>query len=128
MVGVGGHARERAHRDAVPAAERTGSAPSAAEAVHVSEPTRARCSNQSARGMPDRDVFRRDRRGPAGSRGRRRTGGRRELLESIWCLEHPRVPDVLDALATSHPDRVTSNAARKTLAKHLSILAERRGR
>lgn len=53
---------------------------------------------------------------------------RRELFDSIWRLEHPRVVDVLDALGSAHPDKVTAKAARKALAKHRSMLAERRGR
>lgn len=53
---------------------------------------------------------------------------RREMLESVWRLEHPRVPDVLDALGSRHPDKATAKSARKALAKHRSMLAERRGK
>jgi hypothetical protein len=43
-----------------------------------------------------------------------------ELLEHIWRLDHPRLPDVLDAVGKHHPVKKVAKAARKALMKHKS--------
>ncbi|MDN5916179.1 MAG: hypothetical protein L0I76_13935 [Pseudonocardia sp.] len=50
-----------------------------------------------------------------------------ELLGSVWRLEHPRLGEVLEALG-AHSAKTVAKAARTALAKHRSMLAERRGR
>jgi hypothetical protein len=43
-----------------------------------------------------------------------------EILDRIWRLDHPRLPDVLDAIGTHHPVKAVAKAARKALMKHKS--------
>lgn len=42
------------------------------------------------------------------------------ILDGIWWLEHPRLPDVLEAIGAHHPDKAVAKAARKALMKHKS--------
>jgi hypothetical protein len=42
------------------------------------------------------------------------------ILEGIWRLDHPRLPDVLEAIEGHHPDQAVAKAARKALMKHKS--------
>jgi hypothetical protein len=42
------------------------------------------------------------------------------LLQDIWRLDHPRLPDVLEAIGGHHPDKAVAKAARKALMKHKS--------
>lgn len=46
----------------------------------------------------------------------------REFLDSIWRIDHPRLPDVLDALGSHHPTKAIAKAARKALIRHRSRL------
>jgi hypothetical protein len=43
-----------------------------------------------------------------------------ELLEQIWRLDHPRLPDVLDAIGKHHPVKAVAKASRKALMRHKS--------
>jgi hypothetical protein len=43
-----------------------------------------------------------------------------EVLGQIWRLDHPRLPDVLDAIGSHHPVKAVAKAARKALMKHKS--------
>ncbi|WP_219414072.1 hypothetical protein [Pseudonocardia nigra] len=42
------------------------------------------------------------------------------ILEEVWRLDHPRVPDVLEALGSGHRVKAVAKAARKVLMKHRS--------
>jgi hypothetical protein len=42
------------------------------------------------------------------------------VLDQLWRLDHPRLPDVLEAIGEHHPVKSVSKAARKTLMKHKS--------
>jgi hypothetical protein len=42
------------------------------------------------------------------------------ILDGIWRLDHPRLPDVLEAIGGHHPDQAVAKAARKALMKHQS--------
>jgi hypothetical protein len=42
------------------------------------------------------------------------------LPRGIWRLDHPRLPDVLEAIGGHHPDKAVAKAARKALMKHKS--------
>jgi hypothetical protein len=42
------------------------------------------------------------------------------ILEGIWRLDHPRLPDVLEAIEGHHPDQAVAKAARKALMRHKS--------
>lgn len=46
-----------------------------------------------------------------------------ELLEAVWRIDHPRLPEILEILGRSHPTKVVAKAARKALVKHRSLLA-----
>ncbi len=46
-----------------------------------------------------------------------------EFLDTIWRLDHPRLPDLLDALGAHHPTKSVAKAARKALVRHRSRLA-----
>ena len=48
-----------------------------------------------------------------------------ELLDQIWRIEHPRLPDVLAAVGAHHPVKAVAKAARKALVRHRSLLASR---
>jgi hypothetical protein len=43
-----------------------------------------------------------------------------EILGQLWRLDHPRLPDVLDAIGTHHPVKAVAKAARKALMRHKS--------
>jgi hypothetical protein len=42
------------------------------------------------------------------------------IVDGIWRLDHPRLPDVLEAIGTHHPSTAVAKAARKALMKHKS--------
>jgi hypothetical protein len=42
------------------------------------------------------------------------------VLDDLWRLDHPRLPDVLDAIGQHHPVKAVAKAARKALMKHKS--------
>lgn len=42
------------------------------------------------------------------------------VLDQLWRLDHPRLPDVLEAIGKHHPVKSVAKAARKTLMKHKS--------
>jgi hypothetical protein len=44
------------------------------------------------------------------------------VLDQVWRLDHPRLPDVLEAVGKHHPVKSVAKAARKTLMKHKSQL------
>jgi hypothetical protein len=46
--------------------------------------------------------------------------GGEAILDGIWRLDHPRLPDVLEAIGTHHPSKAVAKAARKALMKHTS--------
>ena len=51
-----------------------------------------------------------------------------ELLNGIWRLDHPRLPDVLDAIGAHHPVKAVAKAARKAMVQHRSRTASAPGR
>ena len=46
-----------------------------------------------------------------------------ELLNGIWRLDHPRVPDVLEAIGAHHPAKAVAKSARKAMVQHRSRTA-----
>jgi hypothetical protein len=42
------------------------------------------------------------------------------ILDDVWRLDHPRVPDVLEAIGRHHPVKAVAKTARKALMKHKS--------
>lgn len=46
-----------------------------------------------------------------------------ELLAGIWRLDHPRLPEVLEAIGAHHPVKAVAKAARKALVQHRSRTA-----
>jgi len=51
-----------------------------------------------------------------------------ELLPRIWRLDHPRLPDVLEAIGAHHPAKAVAKAARKAMVQHRSRMASAAGR
>jgi hypothetical protein len=49
--------------------------------------------------------------------------GGAEILDHIWRLDHPRLPDVLGAIGGQHQVKAVAKAARKALMRHQSRLS-----
>jgi hypothetical protein len=48
------------------------------------------------------------------------------LLDEIWRIDHPRLPEVLQAIGAHHRNKAVAKAARKALIRHRSRLASQR--
>jgi hypothetical protein len=46
-----------------------------------------------------------------------------ELLHRIWRLDHPRLPEVLEAIGAHHPAKAVAKAARKAMVQYRSRTA-----
>ena len=55
-------------------------------------------------------------------------GQQLEVLNGIWRLDHPRLPEVLDAIGAHHPVKAVAKAARKARVQHRSRTASAPGR
>jgi hypothetical protein len=51
-----------------------------------------------------------------------------EILHRIWRLDHPRLPDVLEAIGAHHPVKAVAKAARKAKVQHRSRVASEAAR
>ncbi|MDQ4117436.1 MAG: hypothetical protein M3235_10810 [Actinomycetota bacterium] len=48
-----------------------------------------------------------------------------DMLGTVWRLDHPCLPEVLEAVGSGHPVKSVAKAARKAAVKHRSMLADR---